>query len=268
MRKDMTDMRTIAIMNNKGGVGKTVTSINLADILARDCKRQVVLVDCDGQCNLTSFCCPNLDTDAVPTLTEVLTGNAEIVWSDNLTEVAPGLRLLPGSPDLYELDLHSVLEGAGGRYSARLRDFVQCAREDGDTDYLIFDCAPGYTCASVAALMAAEDVVIPVNPDGFSFRGLSSMTRQIQGLRRAGVGTRIAGVLLTQWRSTELVLQGEDLLRSSGVPVFAQAIRRTEKVPESTFSQLPVTQYSPNSAASVDYRRWVREYLGGELYGL
>ena len=261
-------MRAIAMMNNKGGVGKTVTAINLADILVRSCKSRVVLVDCDGQCNLTSFYAPALDTDSVPTLAEVLTGNSEPLWSDNLSPVCPGLALLPGSPDLYELDLHSVIDGSGDRYGARLRDFVGCAREDGDTDYMIFDCAPGFTCASVAALMAADDVVIPVNPDGFSFRGLASMARQLQGLRRAGVGIHIAGALLTQWRSSEVVLQGEDLLRSSGIPVFRQVIRRTEKVPESTFEQQPVTQYSPNSAASVDYRRWVREYLGGEICGL
>ena len=90
-----------------------------------------------------------------------------------------------------------------------------------------------------------------------------SMVRQLRALHRTGVPVHIAGVLLTQWRASDVVLQGEALLRQSTIPVFGQVIRRTEKVPESTFDRRPVTQYSRGSAASVDYRRWVQEYLGG-----
>ena len=256
-------MRTIAIMNNKGGVGKTTTAIALADILVRDYKKRVLLVDCDGQCNLTAFFLPDFDPDDGMTLHHVLTGTGEMVWSDNVEQVGPGLQLLPASPDLYELDLKAVLQLSGDRQSARLRDFIRAAREDGEVDFAIFDCAPGYTCASVAAMIAADDVVIPASMDGFSFFGLQSMVQQLRSLHRTGVPVHIAGVLLTQWRASDVVRQGEELLRRSGIPVFRQVIRRTEKVPESTFDRRPVTQYSRGSAASVDYRRWVQEYLGG-----
>ena len=73
-------------------------------------------------------------------------------------------------------------------------------------------------------------------------------------------------VLVTQWHNSEVIRQGEVLLRSMrGVPVFEQTIRRTNKVPESTFECKPVPQYSPRSSASQDYRRWVRSYLGEVL---
>lgn len=256
-------MRTIAIMNNKGGVGKTVTAINLADILARDYRQRVLLVDCDGQCNLSEFYLSGYDPDEELNLYHILTGEGEVLWSDNVERLSDGLTLLPASPDLYELDLRAVLLHGGDRYGARLRDFLDAARTDAEADFAILDCAPGYTCATVAALTAADDVVIPAGMDGFSFFGLRTMVHQLQGLIRAGVPVHIAGVLLTQWRASDVVRQGEQLLRQSGLPVFRQVIRRTEKVPESTFERQPVTRYSRGSAASVDYRRWVQEYLGG-----
>ena len=256
-------MRTIAVMNNKGGVGKTVTAINLADILVRDYRQRVLLVDCDGQMNLSEFCLPSYDPDEELNLYHILTGQGGDLWSDNVERLSDGLTLLPASPDLYELDLQAVVQRAGDPYGARLRDFLEAARMDGEADFAILDCAPGYTCATVAALMTADDVVIPVGMDGFSFFGLRNMQVQLQSLRRVGVAVHVAGVLLTQWRASDVVRQGEQLLRQSGLPVFRQVIRRTEKVPESTFERQPVTRYSRGSAASVDYRRWVQEYLGG-----
>lgn len=253
-------MRTIAIMNNKGGVGKTVTAINLADILVRDHHKRVVLVDCDGQMNLTRFYLPEFDPEVNINLADILLGDGETMWRDNLVPLAPGMDLLAASQDLYDLDRRAIQFGKNG--IVRLDDFVVCAREDGDVDYMIFDCPPGYTVASVGALMAAEDVVIPMLLDGFSHTGMEDLQRQIAVLRRTNPLIRIAGVLLTQWHNSEVVRQGEQLIRSQGVPVFRQTIRRTDKVPESTYDRQPMAVYSPTSAATRDYLAWVREYLG------
>ena len=147
-------MKAIAIMNNKGGVGKTVTAINLADILANDYKQRVVLVDCDGQANLTGFFLPGIEAD-VTTTGDILTGDCEQVWSDNLIPLRHNIQLLPSSSGLYDLDLQAIKDGASA--PERLRGFVDAAREDGDTDWMIFDCPPGYTVSSVAALLAATE---------------------------------------------------------------------------------------------------------------
>lgn len=255
-------MRTIAVMNNKGGVGKTVTSINLADILVRDYKKRVVLVDCDGQMNLTRFYLPDFDPELNYSTAALLAGDGEPVWSDNLMPLDPGLDLIPGSPELYELDLRAVRDGAGDIMA--MRHFCEAAASDGETDYFICDCPPGFTAASVSALMAADEVIIPMTLDGFSFAGMQDMMVQINSLRRARVGVRIAGILITQWRNTDVVCQAECLLRSMRVPVYRHVIRRTDKVPESTFDRTPIVRYSPRSAASQDYRNWVAEYLGEE----
>lgn len=254
-------MKTIAIMNNKGGVGKTVTAINLADILVRDYHKRVVLADCDGQMNLTRFFLPEFDPEFGCSVSAVLTGDVEPYWRENLEPVRSGLELLPGSTTLYDLDLLAIRDGLGDTHA--LRRFRDSMAEDGAVDYFILDCPPGYTLASVSALMAADEVVVPVGIDGFSFWGMADMKAQLESLQRAA--PRIAGVLVLQWRNSEVVKQGMELIREMELPMFKTAIRRTEKVPESTFDRQPIVRYSPGSAAAQDYRKWVKEYLGGEL---
>lgn len=253
-------MRTIAIMNNKGGVGKTVTAINLADILVRQHGKRVVLADCDGQMNLTRFYLPEFDPEICYTMASMLMGDGEAVWSDNLSPIGPGLDLIPASSDLYNLDVAAIRDGVGDPY--RVKGFCDAAAADGETDFFLFDCPPGFTAASCAALIAADEVIIPMLVDGFSFAGMEDMAAQISSMRRANEKIRITGILINQWHNSEVVREGEKLLRSLGVPVFRQVIRRTDKVPESTFSRQPLREYSPTSAAGQDFRVWVKELLG------
>lgn len=255
-------MRTIAIMNLKGGVGKTVTSLTLADVLRRAGKTSV-LVDCDGQMSLTRFYFPDLDPDNTATVTDVLQGVAETVWSDSTIPVdgEGKVQLLPGSSSLYALDVKALKSSIHSIHS--LRDFRDAAAEDG-VDYMVFDCPPGFTAASCAALMAADEVVIPTVVDGFSLMGVGDMVAQVASMRQANAAIKIAGILICQWHNSDAVRQGEALLRQRW-PVFNTVIRRTERLPESTFMRRPVMDYSPRSAASLDYRAWVREYLHEEV---
>ena len=133
---------------------------------------------------------------------------------------------------------------------------------------MIFDCPPGYTVASVAALLAADEVVIPVTADAFSISGVMAVLKQVRTIQRARPGLR-ATALLTQTRRADVVTAGENMLREMGVPVFSSRIRRTDKVPESTLSLCPLAEYSPGSAATRDYRVWVGELLkmGGVICG-
>ena len=254
-------MRSIAIMNNKGGVGKTVTAINLADILVRDHHKKVVVVDCDGQANLTRFflTVDNANPDSWVTTADVLTGECEPVWSDNLIPIRDGLEILPSSSGLYDLDLQAIKDGDSA--PENMKHFALAAREEDDTDFMIFDCPPGYTVASVAALLAADEVVIPVTADAFSIDGVGAVLRQVRTIKRTRPGLT-ATALLTQVHSADVVTEGEKLLRNMGVSVFETRIRRTDKVPEATLSLRPRRQYSPRSRAAMNYRTRAGELMG------
>lgn len=250
-------MRAIAIMNNKGGVGKTVTAINLADILANDYKQRVVLVDCDGQSNLTGFFLLGQDMDSVTTA-DVLTGDCEQVWSDNLIPLGERLQILPSSSGLYDLDLSAIKDGVGA--PERMIGFVSAAREDGDADWMIFDCPPGYTLASVAALLSVDEVLIPVLADKFSLDGVHAVAEQAGKLAAARPGLRVRA-LMTQTRTSDVVTEAEKALATMGVRACRTKIRRTDKVPESTLTLLPLREYSPGSSAARDYRALAAELM-------
>ena len=265
-------MRTIAIMNLKGGVGKTVTALNLADVLRRAGK-SVVLVDCDGQANLTEFYLQEAALDALEdggiTVTDLLMGGAEPLWSDNVIPLdSDGLvSLLPADSSLYGLDIAAIKLGKSVSIKP-FEDFRDAAAEDG-VDYMIFDCPPGFSAGSVAALNAAEGVVVTTKVDGFSLRGVAKLRAQLRSMRSAACNAdAIDGVLITQWRKDNAVLTGEQVLRSArGLKVFDTVIRWSSPVDGSTMAQQPLDEYSPRSNAAQDYRACVKEYLGEEVTG-
>ena len=253
-------MKAIAILNLKGGVGKTVTAVNMAHILAADHKQRVLLVDCDSQCNATEFfgVRPGMGT---VTLADILRGDFEPYVSELVTGTDyPGVDVIPGSDELMDMDMSQVTsQRVNGRV---LADLCCTIGEDDEYDYVLFDCPPAFNAASAAALLAADEVIIPIKLDAFSIRGLANVSRQIDNMQRINPKIRVAGALITMWRNVPVVLEAEGSLRDSGLlPVFQTVIRRTDKVDEMTFERKPIAIYSPRSAAGYDYRSFVQEYL-------
>ncbi len=261
-------MKTISIVNLKGGVGKTVTTVNMAAILAGDHDKKVLVIDVDPQANTTQFY--GLEGKECNTLTEILAGDVdyypEAIYDTNNSSIS----CIPADINLIEADIASVMAD-DGRVIRRLADFLDAIKEDDEAadengekpyDYCLIDCPPSFTAASIAAIAASDEVIIPIKIDAFALDGLRELKKQIDGVRQIRSDIRIAGVLVTMWHNVPAVVQGEELLRKSGLPVFRQHIRRSDKVDESTFKRKPLAEYSSNCAAAVDYRLFVREYLG------
>lgn len=260
-------MRTVAILNLKGGVAKTASAVNIAAILARDYRQRVLLVDADSQCNATEFFGGN---PASGNLAEVLRHEEADGGAFAAVNIQPttfsGIDLLAGDDSLMDLDLTKV-EMQGVRVTV-LRDMVHLLTEKDRYDYCIVDCPPAFNAASAAALLAANEVIIPIKLDAFSLRGMANLMRQVSNMRQINPKLRVAGCLPTMWYKSAKIQEAEEALRKSGLPVFQGHIRRTDKVDDMTFCQEPLNVSSPRSAAGVDYRRFVREYLrGGKRHG-
>lgn len=248
-------MRTTAIINLKGGVGKTVTAINTAAILAAEHGKRVLVIDADSQCNTTEFL--QVDKLHVGTLAELLrVGNVTVERTRR-----KNVWLIPADDGLMDLDLTKVEQGSAS--ATCIKDYLR--EVESLYDWCIIDCPPAFNAASCAALVAATEAVVPLKLDAFSLRGMGNILRQISNMQKINPDLKLAGLLPTMWYKNSCIIQAEEQLRKTGrgLRVFSH-IRRTPKVDDSTFSQDPVIACSPSSAAARDYRRFVAELIGGD----
>lgn len=256
-------MRTTVILNLKGGVAKTATAVNVAAILASDYKQRVLLIDADSQCNSTEFYGGD---PAKGNLAELLRSGSQedAAWGIQSTRFT-GVDLLAGDESLMDLDLTKV-ELQDVRATV-LRDMVQLLDSMHLYDWVLVDCPPAFNAASAAALIAADEVIIPIKLDAFSLRGMANLMRQIANMRQINPKLKLGGLLPTMWYKSENIQRAEETLRASGLPVYPH-IRRTNKVDDMTFAQEPLLISSPKSAAGRDYRTFVRTLMeGGAVNG-
>ena len=254
-------MKTFAIVNRKGGVGKTTTAVNLAYVLAASAQMRVLLVDADGQANATQIMLPSGQYAGLGAL---LRGLA--ICYDELVEHTdvPGLDVLPASDDLWALDLEAA-GGDRGRCYRAVADMREALEEDDAYDVMIIDCPPNLGAACVASILASDAIIVPVLSDACSATGVADLLEQIDSLRQLSPNLRVAGVLVNQWHRAPIVEDAVAYLREEGrVPVYDTVIRRTDKVPESSWARMAVQQWSPWCSAARDYRAWAAELLAKE----
>jgi len=238
--------------------------------------KAVLVIDADPQANLTQFYgFRDPEKTVGSTLAELMNAYESVSRSDLAEDYVlhtsfPGIDLVPASINLINADIASIKRCGNVR---AIQDLLDNLNEDAwiengvpeegcsAYDFVLIDSPPSFTAASVAAIYASDDVIIPVEADLFSITGLTTLIAQINSVRRIQPRVRVAGALITKWHKTPACVQGEAALRASAVPVFAKAIRRSDKVTESIFASQSLQTFSPQSAAGRDYRAFVDEYL-------
>jgi chromosome partitioning protein len=265
--KSQREMRVLAIANQKGGVGKTTTTINLGTALAA-VGEKVLILDLDPQGNAsTGLGVPrHLRKD---TVYDVLMG--EKTLAEALVDTAlPGLSLAASDPDMSGIELE--LGAATGR-SFRLREALAAlkadllARGDDAFTYVLIDCPPSLNLLTVNAMAAADAVLVPLQCEFFALEGLTQLMRTVD-LVRANLNPRleIQGVVLTMYdkRNSLSAQVAKDVRDHFGDKVYATVIPRNVRVSEAPSFGKPVLIYDLKCAGSQAYLKLAREVVGRE----
>lgn len=253
-------MKVIAVANQKGGVGKTTTSLNLSTCLA-ELGQRTLLVDLDPQANATSgigltptddvsIAGPMLGT--VPLAEMVVPTRFENLW------------LVPANLDLAGVEVEAI---RSGDHLTRLRDAFAQFRADAPFDFVILDCPPSLGVLMTNALCAADEVLIPLQCEYYSLEGLAKIVGVCEQLRQPGgnPGLQLCGILMTMYMRTNHSNQViAEIQKHYGDIIFKTVIPRTIRLAEAPSHGQPIIEYERSGLGATAYRALAKEFLARE----
>ena len=254
-----TGTKIIAVANQKGGVGKTTTTINLGAALAEQ-GQHVLLIDLDPQGNASTGLGISSRDRAVTTY-DFLIGDATPAEAVRKTSVT-NLTIIPATTDLSSADVELI---SNEKRSFLLHDALRQLPMDAfGFDYILIDCPPSLNILTVNAMVAAHSVIVPLQSEFFALEGLSQLMLTIREVRQtANKNLRIEGVVLTMYdRRNNLSQQVEaDARENLGGLVFDTVIPRNVRLSEAPSFALPALMYDSQSAGSMAYRNLAAEIM-------
>lgn len=248
--------KIFAVSNQKGGVGKSTTAINLSACLA-EMKKKVLVIDMDPQGNTTSGLGINKDDD-IYTIYDLLTdeGTLEDVISDTEYE---NLWIIPSNSDLAVAEI-DLINDENKEYL--LRDHIQGIKDE--YDYIIIDCPPSLSLLTINALCAATRVIIPIQCEYYALEGLSQILKTVELIQeRLNADLEVEGIVFTMFDirnnlSADVVANVKDNL---DIPLFDTIIPRNVRLAEAPSYGMPIVSYDSRSTGAASYRYLAKELI-------
>ncbi|MEM8802521.1 MAG: ParA family protein [Pseudomonadota bacterium] len=251
--------RIISVSNQKGGVGKTTTTINLGAALANE-GHNVLLIDLDPQGNASTGLGVDSDQRKVTTY-DLLLDDAPLDQVIHKTSVE-GLTLAPSTTDLSSADIEMM---SVEKRSFLLHDALrQPAIDAYELDFVLIDCPPSLSLLTINAMVASDSILIPLQSEFYALEGLSQLMLTVRQVREsANPNLRIEGVLLTMYDARNNLSQQveADARDTLGGLVYQTVVPRNVRVSEAPSYAMPVTSYDPASKGALAYRALAQEMV-------
>ena len=259
---DNVSTHIVAVANQKGGVGKTTTAINLATALVA-INKKVLILDLDAQGNASTGL-GIAHGDRVSSTYDVIVGNVKLSEVIKETSVN-GLYIAPATTDLSSADVDLVSNDK--RTLVLKNSLIEMIKRDKRFDYIIIDCPPALSLLTINAFVACESVLVPLQAEFFALEGLSQLMLTIREVRvTLNKKIKIQGVVLTMYdKRNNLSVQIEDDVRANlGKLVYETVIPRNVRLSEAPSFSLPALVYDHKCSGSVAYQKLAVEFLERE----
>ena len=247
--------KVIAVINHKGGVGKTATTANLGAALKMR-GHKVLLVDMDAQANLTESL--GISTELDNTIYQAMRGKMPLPIIKN----EDGLDIVPSCLDMSAIEMEIIQKYAREQIVHKLIEPIR-----NDYDYILIGCPPSLSILTINAMTAANCVIIPVEAEYLAMRGMGRLTNVINDVKcNMNPGLYIAGILITLYDGRKNFNQDiRDIIRETFQgDVFDTAIRNNVSIGEATAAKHDIFHYAPKSSGAEDYNAFCEEFLERE----